>query len=298
MKIIWAAFFLLFFVLGIISCKRNEAELILPPTDNDTIAVSRFIWFATGAPPPGLDTSVIADYTYDSQKRIAEVDHIMMTTTGTRSNYQSRYYYNGNDKLPYKLIVTYKPNSLDSLVVDIRYDNNGFIIKDSALMYFGSGGPPYYHISEYSSLGNGRFLRKFFIYPLSSPKTISDSIIYKRTVVEGNITALVDSTWRTNGTTLELYNVSASRHTYDNKINPLYKRTLFSLGYYENIRVQFFYGLGINNIVSSTYETLFPTPATLYTNARSYEYNSQNYPVIGRHIPSNEISSQFFYTRL
>lgn len=179
------------------------------------------------------DTTFTQIYEYDASKRIVSLMDSIKSTNSTYENFRIKYFYNGNDTLPFKKIAigttlstTPFINNRDTSIFFYQYSTTGIKIKDSILKFF-------HHINVNGS-GNDfiDFYKEVIIYQYAS------SIIYGHT-----INTLLYSNNVTNvGTSLHIYDTATidfsgnlitnkkydsanvlfltSTFTYDNKPNP------------------------------------------------------------------------------
>jgi hypothetical protein len=126
------------------SCQK---ELDIDPNDppppgstNDSIYLSAYIELDTTL-PPGQDTLTVTRFFYDNDKRLTQYSWVEMIGSGPGSTSRPgsiKYYYNGNDTLPYKITAASgddngAPTMFDT--VFYAYTSNGMVSKDSGWSY-------------------------------------------------------------------------------------------------------------------------------------------------------------------
>ncbi len=211
-----------------------ERGVVIPVVTNlvvDSNYLDRIIYTTTVGSI--TDTSFTQIYQYDASKRVVSLTDSIKPTISTSENFTIKYFYNGNDTLPFKKIeigttlsTTPFINNRDTSIFFYQYSTTGIKIKDSILKFF-------HHINVNGS-GNDYvdFYKEVIIYQYAS------SIIYGHT-----INKLLYSNTSTNvGTSLHIYDTATtdfsgnlitnkkydsanvlfltSTFTYDNKPNP------------------------------------------------------------------------------
>jgi len=273
------------------SCQKEVDSNILNQFTEDSTYLTKEVSLDTTL-PAGQDTAFIADYFYDSKKRLSGYDFTEIGSGGARFRYDYKLYYNGNDTLPVRISSIYNGGP-DSMVTYLFY-TGGFISRDSAFTYQ-SGIPGVITKKYYTGLGGDRYLLKQYDHdPGSGLTTLEDSTIYKRTVSGGNVTFYSDSTWSGMGT---YYYMSRIQAAYDNKNSPYNKFPVWYFGYYEHL-VSEVSLTGLNNMISYSYTSDYGPPfAESYTIA--YTYNPDNYPLVARLTGNSDVNKAvYFYTKL
>lgn len=273
------------------SCQK-EVNNFIPDPATDSIYIKKIVSRDT-TQAAGLDTINTTEYFYDTQKRIVQVSDIEYGAGGIRYPHISRYYYNSvSANAPYKMVNT--DNSPDSSVSYFTY-SNGFIVKDSVVNYSG-GAPASVRKRIFLQAATNLYVFKsYFLFPMSGSFTLTDSITYKRQVVNGNMVSGVDSVWSAGSSTLiSTVNLQA---TFDNLESPFRFMTLYYLGYYENefTKDNIF---GKNNF--STYSTVQNPPPFPVTGTQNisfyYTYRYDGYPLIARLTGADANKLTFAYT--
>lgn len=271
------------------SCQR-EIDSPFNPQNTDTSFLTRAVSLDT-TQPTGQDTAFIINFRYDALKRLQSYDFTEIGGGGTRYTTQYTFYYKTTtDTVPFKMLENYNP---DSMVTYLFY-SGGFIIRDSSVNYTG-GTIDRYSEKFFSSLGGNRFLMKQYdLYPGVGPRALTDSTIYYRTLVQGNLTAANDSTWDGSGFYRER---TTEQIVYDNKNGFTRKFDCWYLGHYNNLIYELWPG-GLNNAISYSFSSdFFPPSASSYT--LTHQYNAADYPVVSRLSGNPDVNKQLFtYTRL
>lgn len=282
-------------VIVVFSSCQKEVEAVLPgQPEQDSTTISKIVLLDTTL-VPGQDTLFKIAFTYDNQKRktgedFTEIDN----STGIRYTFFYRYSYSGTDTLPFKASEKYDFIT-DSTISYFTYSNR-FVVKDSSVGYT-SGAVSDIQTSYFSALTGNKFLRELINFdPVTGSSQLLDSTVYSRTVSAGNLLSGVDSTWTVFGPP-NLSRVTSFQFTYDNKANPLARLSLWYLGYFENFDDQVYIDMGVNNLLSTKYDELFPSGST-ETSLFSYSYNNLGYPSISRASGTDGNKALYFYTKL
>lgn len=293
MRIISAALIFVFSTFCITSCQKEIDGSLPDRIQSDSTDLARIIILDTTL-VQGQDTLYKMDFTYDNQKRrVAEVFTDIDIMAGTRDIWYYRYYFLGNDTLPFRVSEKYS-FSTDSISYYFTY-SNGFIIKDSSVDHSPSAiaNRVYY----YSAIPGNRFLQRMVDYDLTTggPQLV-DSTIYTRSVTSGNLISGMDSVWIIPGSPT-LFRVNSIQYTFDNKPNPLSKLALWYLGHYDTFDNQVYLGRGVNNLISSRYDMIFPGSFS-EVHSYFYSYNSNGYPSVIRSSSPDGNKLIFVYTKL
>lgn len=287
--------FLTFIILVtcFVSCQKEINGFFPEGTQSDSTDLARIILLDTTL-TPGQDTLYKIDFLYDNQNRkVGENFTDIDIATGTRDTWYYRYYFLGNDTLPFRVAEKYS-FSTDSISHFLTY-SNGFIIKDSSVDH--SPGAIANRVYYYTAIPGNIFLQKTVDYDIATgaPELV-DSTIYRRTVTSGNLFSGLDSAWIIPGSPT-LFRVNSFQLTFDNKPNPLSKLTLWYLGHFDAFDNQIYHSRGINNLLSSRYDVIFPgTFSTV--NSYSYTYNNNGYPLVLRSNSPDGNKLIFVYTKL
>ncbi|MBI5373737.1 MAG: hypothetical protein HZA79_17055 [Sphingobacteriales bacterium] len=291
---------ILFFLISFIvftSCQKEIEGSLPAETQNDSTDLLKVIVLDTNL-APGQDTAFIVHYTYDHQKRMAseeftEVDY----TTNTYYTFYYRYFYNNSDTLPFRVLIKYN-FSTDSMVTYLTY-NNGFIVKDSTVEFV-SGTVSTIWKKVFSTVTANKYLLKETEYDASGDVYRHiDSTIYTRSVIAGNLSSGLDSTWQGDILSpLSLSEVNSFQFTHDNNINPLNKAILWYWGNYDSFDDAVSPNSnGVNNLLTANYSITYPSSSSENYHF-SYSYNSSGYPSIGRASGTDGNKVLFLYTKL
>ncbi|MBI5372223.1 MAG: hypothetical protein HZA79_09400 [Sphingobacteriales bacterium] len=260
--------------LGISSCQKE----IDPGPDNrlnsDSTYLSKFFYLDTTL-PAGNDTTWAISYEYDAQKRPSKMIEWDYSSGIAEEAYTTVYRYYGNDTLP----VNLKSYSIwyDSTINYFRY-SNGFIVYDSLVNYDGANNAVFNEsVITCLPAGNGRYLYKerFNPDPVTGypPAETVDSVIFARTLVNGNVVAGVDSIWSAG-----VFNDKrVFQCSFDQHNNPFRRLASWYNGYFS--RRFGIDGAHVNNPVM--FKESFDVLGTWIYNT-SYDYNTDRYPVIAR----------------
>ncbi len=278
-----------------ISCQKEIDPSILTGAQNDSIYVSMVIELDTTL-PSGQDTIWINRYYYDSQKRLWRVKEAEYDATGQISADTIEYRYQGTQTTPanYRYL---NGASGDSTVTYLTY-SNGFIVIDSTVDYI-SGTPSYSRTARYTASTGNQYLSVMHFRDLSNPGAFItlDSILYTRTLSNGNIVSGVDSLWSNTFWTTR----NSFQYNYDNKPSFFKELQAWYLGNYQNL---FTYGAGFrtNNVISGTEIQDGVGGINTDNFVYAYSYRSDGYPltVSITSTTSNAISNKIIikYTKL
>lgn len=294
MKILVFAFSFLL-VLVISSCQR-ELDIDLgndppPPAINDSIYLSKYIDFDT-TQPPGLDTFSVYDFFYDIRKRITHYTWRDPNSSTDQSG-EVKYYYNGNDTLPYKMTQVSKENGIIGLLDTIfyTYASSGKVSKDSMLSYFAVTNQLFSESAmAYTVNGNNVTVQGHYTDYSTIPTTQQYFGTVNLTFSGGNIGLQVSSNHVTGFDYFEL--------AYDDKPNPFYR-----------IDPHYPVYATMNNLSTDNPKNNFVSqnvgigagPGNIVAKYRTYYvYRSDGYPLVGREVDlldaSYNYKALFFYT--
>lgn len=149
--------------LTLFACQRPVDEEIQPippapeteepPTATvDSTLVSKIIYFIEPGTGPE-DTTEYTSFEYDSQKRTTLSVRVEKDYSAVYSTETYRYYYNGNDTLPWKMTrqsrFNYYPEQNYDDTIFLRYQN-GVVVYDSTVFY--RQGSPTMHTAQSNTL--------------------------------------------------------------------------------------------------------------------------------------------------
>lgn len=247
-------------ISGIISCKKNKDS----NADSNKTRLSKMTQWNTAGPSKKI---LITEFIYDDQKRLTELASSYADSVGngiqiTSKDRRLQFFYNGNEKNPYKTFgaLSYYPNI--SFVQEIfhNYNNSGILVQDSL---------------PTSSTNGTKTIRKYNYY--------TDKIII-------DINDRKDSVLLANHNIKEYYNLSpyqvpnnGYKITYDNKVNPISKLNVASV-----LTTSALYGFPSylapgyckNNITGVTQGNVYNPGQFTATNQWNYTftYNSNDLP--------------------
>lgn len=292
MKALVSTFLLGVFTLILFSCQQEVDGLIAGPVNDDTTWLTKMISLDTTL-PSGQDTVMLANYRYDAAKRLSTYDFTEFDLNNVKYTYDYKFHYRNNaDTLPYMLTCSFRYNT--DTDTTFYYYQNGFITRDSSINSTG-GTANWLWESIYTSAGNGRYLRKRYSTNLGAggQRFLFDSLIYYRTVLNGNVISTLDSTWDAAG----FYRGrSSAQMGFDGKKSYVHRFNLWYLGHEENVMHELWPANGINNLISYN---LVRDPLSVETYTIGYQYNPAGFPVISRISGNPDVNKQlFFYTKL
>lgn len=234
--------------LLLFSCKKSQ-------TSSPTVPKIKYWSWSMGA----IYRHAVFEFSYDNQERVTSIfihfGEYQQPVTSSDTIYYCRFYYNGNDHLPYYLVQTGDPATYETWY--FNYDSQGRVIKDSM-----PADLPNQYIVDYYDQNSNYFRRRHRIS-----------------------TWEYDSVATSNSNYLSYYN-NNSGHLYkmisldyDNNINPLYHLNispLFPIMHLKDVYLAATYSLwlfgGANNLTTaSDYGAPDPTDYR-------YIYNSNNFP--------------------
>jgi len=265
----------LFSATFLISCQKDgdHPEPQNPP--GGTVLLKSVIYLDTTS-QTGLDTIFKNEYWYDSDGRLTKRYYAEYSYGTTVQVYGTTYdlIYNGSARTPNKYVETHTSFTTFHFMT---YDNSNVIIKDSASLL---GAPNIVYLDTYANLSPGRYLRLFKQKNLSTGTVpYSDSVIYRREVVNGNILSAVDSSYVP---TLELRRANLA-YTYDNKTNPFVSIAAWPTSGNWQFSGDGVLPIGKNNALSFS-ETYFEGAYSYlnYSGTVAYTYRPDGLPLIGR----------------
>lgn len=298
MRIFLSALFAAFVA---VSCRKDDSA----DTGSNTPAVTtpyleKLVSLDT-AYASGLDTVRILMFAYDANKRISKITRtVFYQGTNTVSTLNDiTFIYSGSARIPAK-VTNYQIEAgsqyLDTLFLYYNADNR--IIRDSAVIYL-SGFPVASISDHYTASGTGRYqvISKFFV-PLGTIFR-SDSIISSAVFAGNNMLASSDSIYTYSSGMYELSEVTQYSNTYDAKKNTLHNGawpypTAYSV---LNLRIpELMYTISANNILTeSKFNWVQGGSGITETTTRTYDYNSDGYPVTARYPGPGGIKGKDIY---
>lgn len=275
---------LLGIVIVFISCQKEVSEELPvvpqppdpPATIKDSTLLTQFVGFYTTG---NMDTFVKATIAYDALKRISMISMIFPDDPGDFD--EEKFFYNGNDTLPYKMTKFWDGDVHDTLF--LTYEN-GKIIKDSLVvweLYLGNHSLSYVETFTFEQLGSNRYFVRRNVYgesDLLNPVS-GDSTYCIRNIQDGNVISGKDSVYDYGSQTLIEYTYQKS---FDDKKNPLRRLTLpYSVITQDLLDGHALLDLdGKNNVNSSTMTVKVGSNAIeTFPSTFSYEYRSDGYPI-------------------
>ena len=290
MKVLFSSLAVVTIMSFFSSCQREVDWNIFQSDNADTTWLTRVVSLDT-TKMSGLDTTVIANYRYDANKRLSNYDFIEFDLNNVRYADDYKFHYRNNtDSLPYMLSASYQ--YVTDKDTTYFFYQNGFIVKDSSIN-FSAGIPLWLWESTYSTVGSNRYLRKKYSTNLSGgTRNPFDSTIYYRTVSNGNIISALDSLWGDSGFFL---NRNSEQMSFDSQKSFSHRFNNWYLGYSENIMDELWPSNGINNLLSYNFTNTFSAGSYTIT----YEYNTAGFPTVARLAGNPDVNKTiFFYSRL
>lgn len=254
---------------------------------NDSIYISQYIELDTTL---GSDTTSKFIFLYDLQKRITQLkDYNYVTGTSTYEFITvENYFYNGNDTLPYKMVVERADGANVLLWRDTAFFwyDNGVIKKDSVLIYDNAGALTYTRVINYNKISSNK-------YKLTGTGIPGDSVIINQTITNGNITR-EESRFYSGAIVVSNLDI---QQTFDMNPDPFYR---ISLRYpiWQSFSGAYFTGTQKNNSTEYRISGSFSQEHYIAV----YQYRNDGYPVISRVAdPSNPLDCYkgiYVYSRL
>ena len=276
--------------LSIISCQREADDVInrtTNPNSNDSVYLKQYVELDTTA-APGSDTMNKYDFYYDNAKRLTG---FLLTEYNYNPDMKSysdvKYYYNGNDSLPYKT-TTRIQDGLSYLDTTFYSYSNGKISADSVIFYRENNHELLYtHKSSFSLSGSNVFYKYRRVnYLLGTPTVRVDSGLVNITMIGNNISTQTSPAGLLVG--------EYSKFTHDNKVNPFYRIDIHYplIGFSE-------FDAEKNNFLS--YQNGLD-PSNLYSHyVINYNYRADGYPLTLKKSdltdPTYTAKGFFYYTK-
>ncbi len=259
------------------SCKKDSnPNNSTNPTDDNYLSRYYFL-YDDGSGTAELEESI--SYSYDNLKRVTiMLDSTTYNPSGNLLPFsRSEYFYNGNDLLPYKQVITTHPDSnpeYDTLVSFYTYNSAGKLVTDSTLSATHSGGYDYYtkFIRSYQYNGTTATSSNIITTTNSGGTYVSTMTDNAQLDQNGNI---IQNT-RDRGS-----EIVQSTITWDNNPSPFAKLSNFQTFAIFPFGETFFYEMPkTNNRLHITETTTGGSPHFYeedFTN--KYTYNTDGYPV-------------------
>jgi len=290
----FTATFLLLIIISVSSCQKElDIDPNNPPppvSTNDSIYLSKFIALDTTL-PSGQDTLYIMEFFYDNNKRLTR-------STGAENDppafdaWEDKYFYTGNDTLPYMVIENSTYQGSPYIVDTVLYTyTNGIVSRDTSNSYFVNNGARFDQSGfRYTKSGNSVAIKGTYTFYVYGPPPDVTQYSGTASLVYSGENIIQQTT--TPGTLAYDY----MQATYDNEVNPLYR---FDVHYPLLGAGRINFDAQKNNEVSSD---LGDSPTSLYWKYRtSYVYRLDGYPLISRTIdlldPGHHEKGLFFYTK-
>lgn len=251
---------------------------------------------------PGSDTVSIDKFSYDLQNRLTE--RITKTLPFNpqvlpRVVYEN-WFYNGNDSLPFKTIVKIiSPSSPDDTQTHYLFYQNGIVIKDS--IEEAIAGQSGVSITRALFEIHGDKINSKWDFYSNGTFKVMDSAVSYRTISNGNVMSSVDTFYSTFYNPARINWISNYNCNYDTKNNPFYRVTLP----YPVIRSTYFVHWqqkAFNNPINATLMVNNPgfvSGLPAITNSQilvKYEFDTDNYPVVGRPVSTTALPVKAFFT--
>lgn len=281
----------LFFVFAIVACQKQiEGPIVQPasPILNDSIYLKQYVEIDTTA-SPGSDTVHKYDFYYDNAKRISGFLLTQYNYNPVMKSYSNvKYYYNGNDTLPFKTTMYIQDGGLTYLDTTFYSYLNGKVATDSIIFYRENNRELLFtSTSRFTPSGTNVFVRQRDVsYFLGAPTVRTDSGLVNITRSGGNITIQTSPPG--------LFFGEYSQFSYDDKVNPFYRIDT----HYPVIGYSFFEAEK-NNYLS---EQTGASPSNLYYHiVTTYKYRADGYPITLKKSdpldPSYTAKGFFYYTK-
>lgn len=258
------------------SCQKETDQSDMQDPVAYTVRLKSVIYFDT-TKVAGQDTVYKNEYWYDGDGRLIRKYDAEYSYTPTVQiiTFTHDFSYNGPDKTPFK-VVSSQTSVTTPFHLFMTYNDSNAVLKDSSFLLFS---PNIVSLKTYTNLSPGRYLRLYKEKDLATGiVTHRDSVIYRRTITNGNIVSGVDSSHKP---TLGLRTVNMV-YTYDDKANPF-----ASIGVWRILGDYQFSGDGVlprgKNNATSFSETYFDGVNTsTYSGTVVYTYRPDGLPLTAR----------------
>ena len=279
-------FFVIVSAIGIslISCQKDftiddDLNPIDPPdlpALGDSIYLDKIYGIDVSA--SGVDTLGVFTFNYDANKRVLLLIDSAKDDSGNPLIARFRYFYNGTDTVPYKMVAVWDnlstADDYDSTIAFYYYDATGRKLKDSILYRNYEGG------TETTSLDIIKY--SFGVNKMYGELTSTTFLPFQSTEVRRDTATLnasgdlVQTTnYVLNGTTFE--REETIDFTYDNKINPFKYLSLFKAHYgFPYHAFDFIDYVAQANILT---EKSLQRSGDIQTRHSTYQYNGLGLPV-------------------
>lgn len=279
------------------SCQKElDIDLGNPPppsgTNNDSIYISAYVDLDT-ALPSGQDTLYVDRFFYDNHKRVSYISTIE-TINSERWPSVMKYYYNGNDTLPYKITSTSADGNGVIYLLDtayFTYASNGLISKDSGWSYSVSLNR---RTSGYVTSFSGGIANMVFNYSTSySTQPPTYDTIAGMVILDVSGQEIVSQTGPSLITWYEYFQMGYTDHP-----DPIYRTDFHYPIYYA--KMGWGYGSARKLLIS---QDVGSGPNNIFYKYRwTYEYRADGYPLVRRGIdlldPSAYWKELYLYTHL
>jgi hypothetical protein len=258
------------------SCQKQINGLDpLPPTPVDSVKIldSSYLDKVILLDDNGIDTFELQTFNYDANKRL-----VLITDTtksgGTISPGFTRYFYNGNDTLPYKKVYVSAFEQFDSVVTYLFYDNAGKKTADSSRRFAIATNidtlqqeyvTRYKYSADkiYGDLKNIEFSNNF------KDSTFSNELDTAIVDINSNILSIIHGAFQAPKR-LDYF-------TYDTHTNPYFKLNILKT---EQLFPEFHFGLAKNNLLTGdVQDNSVSDPTARIKDNYVYTYNSSGLPL-------------------
>jgi hypothetical protein len=174
----------LFLMIFLISCQKDADQSDTQNPAAGTVLLKSVIYVDT-TKIAGQDTVYKYEYWYDVDGRLTRTydAEYSYTPTVQISSFTHDFSYNGSGKTPFKVVSSHAGSA--TFHVFMTYNNSNAVIKDSSFMLLS---PNIVSLETYTNLSPGRYLRLYKEKDLTTGiVTDRDSVIYRRTITNGNI---------------------------------------------------------------------------------------------------------------
>ncbi len=270
--------------LIIYSCQKPTVDKRVESTQSDSTALVMYVDLDT-TQIKGKDTLIVQKYDYDNLKRIINTYYIDYNSGVPDGLFQTRFYYNGADTLPFKRIETYydlSSGTVNNPGVGYYSYKDGKVLSDSVSF---SNNPLFYLVRKYSYVNN-KITET--IADNSTPQNIEVHKFYQIKNNE-NTTLQTDSTFF-NGALMG--GSQTFSFSYDTKNNPFYNLPQPFID-----RSTPYYSMETYS-EEMVYEKNNPIEITSGFHLKYvYEYKPNGYPSVAR-VYDIDAPSQFWFKRI
>lgn len=273
-------------LLVLFSCKKDHNDT----PSNGTRLSKVIVWSSSFPSYPSISVN---QFYYDALNRVSKIDYSNGDSakgeSGAKYAYSTKWFYNGNEQLPYKYTIADDSTVFSELY--FFYDNQGRLVLDS----LPTPDVNTYTIKKYNWLP-GRVLTITAKHEMGiiAMSTDSSQINSQNCLAQFGTSYAIGS------------GMPAFYYTYDNKINPLHTLNIHAALPFTSIGGVGNLGFSENNQIElkTGFFRLFGSPAGTFSPTGSatnkYNYNAHNLPVNCEMTTDGNIigksKSKFYYT--